>query len=292
MALTSPGLIRAANEMLVALKPEINMIKAFAYDLSDDLAGYGAKVRVPFVTAGTAENYGADNCADTNTGNYGHATGGLSDVFVTLDAQPKVTIPVTSNDVLELPNDGYWAKCVEAGRDAIGTAISKKIGGLFTAANCLGGKVTMATVTKKALANLRSQCVGRIRDTVLILAPDYYEEAISLFDSYVYGDQNPVVDGQFNGLYGFRTVLCGYDLPDGIKGALVPYTSVAVAVKPVAIPDAAAYPEAGVTTDESGFSITSMRHTDFNTATCFFNTTCLIGADVIRKNDVKYISAS
>lgn len=286
MALTSPGLIRAANEMLVALKPEINMIRAFAYDLSNDLAGYGAKVRVPFVTAGSAENYNADSS------NYGHATGGLSDVFVTLTDQPKVTIPVTSQDVLELPNDGYWAKCVEAGRDAIGSAISKKIGGLFTTTNCAGGKITMASVTKKALAGLRSQCVGRIRDTVLILSPDYYEDAISLFDSYVYGGQNPVVDGEFRGMYGFRTVLCGYDLPDGIKGALVPYTSVAIAVRPVAIPDVAAYPEAGVTTDENGFSLTSMRHTDFNTATCFFNTTCLLGADVIRKSDVKYIAAS
>lgn len=286
MALTSPGIVRAASEMLIALKPEINMIKAFAYDLSPDLAGYGAKVRVPFVTAGQAENYNAD------TSNYGHATGSLSDVFVTLDSQPKVTIPVTSQDVLELENDSYWGKCVEAGRDAIGTAISKKIGGLFTTENCAGGKVVLASVTKKTLAGLRSQCVSRIKDTVLILSPDYYEEAISLYDSYVYGGQDPVIDGQFKGLYGFRTVLCGYDLPAGIKGALVPYTSVAIAVKPVAIPDVAAYPEAGVTTDESGFSITSMRHTDFNTATCYFNTTCLIGADVIRKNDVKFIAAS
>lgn len=95
MALTSPGVIKASNEILVGLAPEITMVKQFTYDISNDVADYGAKVRVPFITAGNAENYGDDNCADTNTGNYAHATGSLSDVFVTLTAQPKVTIPIT-----------------------------------------------------------------------------------------------------------------------------------------------------------------------------------------------------
>ena len=240
MALTSPGIITSVNEMLTQLKPEINQIKQFSYDISNEVEQAGAKVRVPFVDAGTAENYSAD------ARNYGHATGGLSDVFVTLDTQPKVTVPVTQTDALELPNSGYWKRVTESGVMSISKAISKKIGGLFTAENCLGGKVVLASVTKANLAKLRKQCTGRVADTVLILDPDNYADALALFDSNVYGDSDPIKDGVVSRLYGFKAVMCGYDLPEGVTGAIVPYTSVAIATRPVAIPDAGAYPEADV----------------------------------------------
>ena len=226
--------------MLTQLKPEINQIKQFSYDISNEVEQAGAKVRVPFVDAGTAENYSAD------ARNYGHATGGLSDVFVTLDTQPKVTVPVTQTDALELPNSGYWKRVTESGVMSISKAISKKIGGLFTAENCLGGKVVLASVTKANLAKLRKQCTGRVADTVLILDPDNYADALALFDSNVYGDSDPIKDGVVSRLYGFKAVMCGYDLPEGVTGAIVPYTSVAIATRPVAIPDAGAYPEADV----------------------------------------------
>ena len=140
MSLTSPGVVQTTNEILVALAPEITMVKQFTYDISNEVADFGAKVRVPFITAGIAENYGADNCATTNTGNYAHATGSLSDVFVTLSKQPKVTIPITQTDKLELPNDSFWTKAGEAGRNVIGSSLSKEICGNFTAEKCLAGK--------------------------------------------------------------------------------------------------------------------------------------------------------
>lgn len=295
MALTSPGVIKAANEILVGLAPEVNVIKQFQFDISDAVADYGAKVRVAMIDGGTAENYGADNCADTNTGNYGHATGSLSDFFVTLDAQPKSTIKITSTDKLELPNDSFWARSAEAGKNSIAKAISTKIGGLFTTENCAAGKVTMASVTKSALAKLRSNAAskGRIADYVLILDSDYYADALALFDSYVYGGTEPVQDGLIPKFYGFKALVAGYDLPAGVKGVLVPSNGLAIAVRPVAIPDPAAYPECSVETDpNTGFSVTAMRHTDFNTGASLFNVTTLIGADLARKNDTFYIAAS
>lgn len=294
MALTSPGVIKASNDVLVQLKPELTMVKAFSYDISDAVADYGDKVRVAMVTGGTAENYGDDNCAETNTGNYEHATGSLSDVFVTLAKQPKATIPITQKDKLELPNDAFWTRAAEAGRDTVGKAISGAVCGLFTAENCQAGKITMATVTKNAVAKLRTNAAakGRVGDYVLLLAGDYFADLISLLDSNVFGGTDPIQSGAVDRLYGFRSVLCANDLPDGIKGALVPASGVAVAVRPVAIPDPDAYPECGVVTDANGFSLTAMRHTSFATAKAFFNVTALVGADILRKTDAFYIAAS
>lgn len=294
MALTSPGVIKTTNEILVALAPEITMAKQFTYDISNEVADYGAKVRVPFITAGTAENYGDDNCADTNTGNYAHATGSLSDVFVTLTKQPKVTIPITQTDKLELPNDSFWTKAGEAGRNVIGASISKEICGNFTTEKCLAGKITMASVTKNAIAKLRNNAAskGRIADYVLVLDGDYYADLISLLDSNVFGGVDPIQNGVIEKLYGFKSIVCSYDLPEGVKGALCPTDGLAVAVRPVAVPDPAAYPECGVVSDEQGFALTALRFTDFATARAYYNVTTLIGTDLLRKNDTFYISAS
>lgn len=288
MALTSPGVIKAANEILVGLAPEVNVIKQFQFDISDAVADYGDKIRVAMVDGGTAENYNADSS------NYGHVTGALSDFFVTLDAQPKSTIKITSNDKLELPNDSFWTRTAEAGKNSIAKAISAKVGGLFTTTNCAGGKITMASVTKAALAKCRTQAAskGRVADYVLVLCPDYYADALALFDSNVYGDSDPIQDGYVKRLYGFKSVVCGYDLPEGVKGALVPAEGLAIAVRPVAIPDPSAYPECATVTDENGFSILAMRHTDFNTGASLVNVTTLVGADLARKDATFYISAS
>lgn len=294
MALTSPGVIKTTNEILVALAPELTMVKEFSYDISNTVEDFGAKVRVPMIDGGTAENYGDDNCATTNTGNYEHATGSLSDVFITLDKQPKSTIPITQTDKLELPNDSFWGRAAEAGRNTIGKAISGKICGLFTSDNCLAGKITMASVTKNAIAKLRTNAAskGRVSDYVLLLDGEYFADLISLLDSNVFGGTDPIQSGVVPRLYGFKAVMCANDLPDGVKGALVPAAGVAVAVRPVAIPDPAAYPECGVVTDENGFSLTAMRHTSFATAKAFYNVTALVGADILRKNDTYYIAAS
>ena len=293
MALTSPGVIKAANELLVAVKPEINIIKQFQYDISDAVADFGAEVRVAIVDGGTAEQYNAD------TSNYGHATGALSNVFVTLDAQPKSTTPITQTDKLELPNDQFWTRTAEAGARSIAKSISAKIGGLFTAAACTGGKAVLAfddtktdAYNRKQLAKLRAACPGRVSEYVLGLDPDNYNTMLSLFADNIYGDKDPVQEGYVPRLFGFKAVVQLNDLPSGVTGALIPASGLAIAIRPVAIPDPAAYPECEVVSDEQGFSITAMRHTDFNTATCWFNTTCLVGATLALPGQTKYIAAS
>ena len=51
-SLTSPGLIKAANDALVQATPDLNVIRLFSYDFSDDFAEFGYTVKVPIVASG------------------------------------------------------------------------------------------------------------------------------------------------------------------------------------------------------------------------------------------------
>lgn len=295
MALTSPGVIKSTNDILVKLGADINVIRQFAYDISDTVADYGDKVRVALVTGGTAESF-SDSCTNAN---YEHVTGSLSDVFVTLDDQPKSTISISQMEKLELPNDSFWTRFAEAGAYSIGKAISTKVGGAFTTEACAGGKVVLAfddtkteAYNRKQLALLRTSCAGRVADTVLILNPTNYATMLSLFPNNVYGGTDPIQAGYVERLYGFKAVVCGYDLPAGVTGALVPANGLAIAVRPVAIPDIEAYPEAGIVTDENGFSISVLRHTAFATGKAYLNATCLVGVALTQGDLTKYLAAS
>lgn len=276
------------------------MVKQFSYDVSNVVESYGAKVRIPIVDGGTSAQYQDDNCADTCAGNYEYPTGSLKEAWVQLTSQPKCTIPITSTDKLELPNDSIWAKAAKAGRDVIGAAISDTIGGLFTAANCEAGKKVISTSdisnekVKAKVAGLRADAAakGRVGDFVVLLDPVYFAELVNELPANVYGSPEVIRNGVIPSLFGFKAVIQATGLPEGIKGALTPADGVVVCVRPVAIPDPAAYPECDVITDENGFSITAMRHTSFATAKAFYNVTALVGADILRKGATYYISAS
>ena len=286
MALTSPGLIKGANQVLVDLAPELNLIKLFSYDCSDAVAEAGAKIRVSLATGGTAETYNA------STANYEHETGSLDDVFVTLSNQPKSTIGLTSMDALELAESPYWNKFSEATANSVSASISATIGGLFTTSNCTGGKIVMASVTKAAIAGLRADCVGRVSNTVLLLNPTYYADLLGLLDSGVFGGTDPIQSGYVSKLYGFRAVAQANDLPSGVLGVLLPSNSIAIASRTVAIPDPSCYSEYGTVTDENGFALTVLRHGSAATGKAFLNTTCLFGANFVKKSWVKYIAAA
>lgn len=281
MALTSPGIIKAANDLLVKIGPEVAAVKQFAYDCSDAVEDYGQKVRVAMVTGGTSENF-------SQSANYEHETGSLSDVFVTLDKQPKSTIALSGKDVLELANAPFWNKVAEAGRNAIANAVEGSISDAITAALESITKETTAlgTLTLAKLAGLRGKCKGKIGDTVLVLSPEKFDEALGLFDSSVYGGTEAVRGGVIPNLYGFKAVV-RMELPkyDGTStastAALIPSNAIAVATRAVAVGDESCYSEIGTQADENGFAITVMRHGSAATGKGFLNVTALVGATVV-----------
>lgn len=280
MALTSPGIIKAANDLLVKIGPEVAAVKQFAYDCSDAVEDYGQKVRVAMVTGGTSENF-------SQSANYEHETGSLSDVFVTLDKQPKSTIALTGKDVLDLANAPFWNKVAEAGRNAIANAVEKSIGDAITTAlaSITKESTALGTLTLAKLAGLRGKCKGKIGDTVLVLSPEKFDEALGLFDSSVYGGTEAVRGGVIPNLYGFKSVV-RMELPEYTSdtpstAALIPSNAIAVATRAVAVGDESCYSEIGTQADENGFAITVMRHGSAATGKGFLNVTALVGATVV-----------
>ena len=281
MALTSPGIIKAANDLLVKIGPEVAAVKQFAYDCSDAVEDFGQKVRVAMVNGGTSENFGA-------SADYEHETGSLTDVFVTLDKQPKSTIALSGKDVLELANAPFWNRVAEAGRNAIANAVEKSIGDAITTAleSITKEATALGTLTLAKLAALRSKCKGKIGDTVLVLSPEKFDEALGLFDSSVYGGTEAVRGGVIPNLYGFKSVV-RMELPkyDGAStastAALIPSNAIAVATRAVAVGEESCYSEIGTQADENGFAITVMRHGSAAKGKGYLNVTALVGATVV-----------
>ena len=280
MALTSPGIIKAANDLLVKIGPEVAAVKQFAYDCSDAVEDYGQKVRVAMVSGGTSENF-------SQSANYEHETGSLTDVFVTLDKQPKSTIALSGKDVLELANSPFWNKVAEAGRNSIANGVEDAIQSAITSAlsSITKDATAIGSLTLAKLAALRSKCKGKIGDTVLVLTPDKFDEALGLFDSSVYGGTEAVRGGVIPNLYGFKAVvrmeLPEYTASTPSTAALIPSNAIAVATRAVAVGDESCYSEIGTQSDENGFAVTVMRHGSAATGKGFLNVTALVGATVV-----------
>ena len=269
--------------------PELNVIKLFSYDFSPEFSDWGLTCKVPIVTSPTVAEFKMEG---ENMNDYETSSGGITYATVQLTKQPKATFEFCGMDKLQAPNAPYWSKCAEASADVIKKSISETLGGLFTPENCAGGYAVLSSVTKANLAKLRLACVGRIASTVLALNPTCYAEALSLFDSNVFGSADPIRDGYIGKLYGFKAVMELRDLPNGVIGALVPENSLAFASRAVPVADESCYSEMGTTSDENGFTLTTMRHGSPAKGKGFLNVTALYGATLLPASNVKYICST
>lgn len=292
MALTSPGLIKAANDALVGVSGDVNIAKLFAYDFSSDFAEGGSTVKVGVATA-TADELKLNPGEGETLNDYETDSGSLDYVNVTLNHQPKATMKAPTAAALDDVNAPYWPKCQQALVDAIGGKISQVLGGLFTAAACTGGKVVCATGAKADVAALTASCLGRVSRTILGLDPVRFATLLGALDAHVYGGEEAIRQGVIKGLYGFKSVICLRDLPSGVVGALIPDTAVAVAARgTLKAEDEKLFPEAGTVTDENGFPITVTRHMSFAKRDAFLNADVLWGAALIQPAKVQYLAAS
>lgn len=285
-SLTSPGLIKAANDAIVGASPDLNIARLFAFDMSPEFAEYGTTVKVPVANSGTVEDF------DQSSNDFEHQDGTVTYAPVVLNKAPKSTFEFKGLDKLEAPNAPYWAKVREAAANGVKASISTTLGGLFTAAGCTGGKVVLASVTKAGIAGLRAQCAGRVADTVLALEPGYYNALLSLLDANILGAQDAIRTGYIGGLYGFKAVVQMLDLPEGVKGAIIPADAVAVASRAFPVGDEGCYSEYGTVSDEYGFALTVLRHGSAAKGKGFLNVISLWGAALVQPSKIKYIAAS
>lgn len=279
--IASPGIVTAANQALVLASPAVNVIKQFAYDMSPDFDVNGT-VKVPVVSAG---NISALNLAAAD---FEDDSGTLTYVPVTLDTCVKTTMAYTGKDRIEAANSPFVDKFAEAMANKLNQYVSQTVGAKFNTTD-IAATYEIGNITKNNIAKLRNQCPGRIADTVLGLAPAEYADTLALFDSSVYGDQDPVKDGIVTSLYGFKAIVELRDLPSGVKGALINKDAIAFASRAIPVADESVYTEYGVVEGETGISLTAMRHGSAKTGKAYLNMGVMFGCKVIAPANIKLL---
>ena len=108
MSLTNPNIVRAANEALVAVRPAVNVWKAFTADYSNEFESAGAHVKVAVAATGDLSAFSVtDN-------NFESQDGSITWADVALTDAPKATFAIDAIDKLNMPTGGYLDAFVKA----------------------------------------------------------------------------------------------------------------------------------------------------------------------------------
>ena len=279
-SLTSPAAIYTAASAIVAARKAIARVTQFATDFSADAVTPGTTMKIPVFTA-------AETAAEFNptSNNYENPDGTVTWASVNFK-HIKSTFQFNDTDFLLADGTKFWDNAGAASGGAVSAGIEKAVGDLITSAG-IEGTHAMASVTKKAVAQIRAKCAtigcdpGR---SVVLLEPGYYAELLSLLDSNIYGGAEAVRNGLVPGLFGFKAVAEFGAFPDGgTLGAVIPEDAVAVAARVVPVQSPKVYEEVGVWTDpESGLSLGIRRHGAPKDGSNFMTVEASIGAALIQ----------
>ena len=286
MALTDPQIVKAANVALTEAQGTINYLKQFAFDASNEFVPAGKTVKIPVASVGDISAF------NKTTNNFEKNDGSIAWEAINLDTPIKATFEVDAEDLVKMNAGAYAYTFGKACADKIQREISKKIGGLF---NTTDVTKTVTLPAKKSLtlldiASLRGDCIARPADTVLMLDTSTYAEVLALAPNGQYGIASAIQGGYFEGLFGFASVVEAVDLPSGVRGALLPKSNLVIANRGFEVADASCYSEYGSETDENtGFSITMMRHGDPATGSMYLNAVALFGMALIKKSETKLL---
>lgn len=292
-SLTSPGLVFAANRALIGAHRAIAKTSQFATDFSADAANPGDTMAVEFFDTDPATDY------NDESNNYGTVNGTVGDVKVTFDKRVKKTYGYKPTDLLKA-SAAIWTRKGDAAGLAVGLAIEKKIAALVNRTDIpktgdgfgAYNEQVVASITKKALSNLRAACadVGEAgidpAQTILVLTPSAFADALALFDANVYGGSEAIRLGMLPGLYGFKGVMelqLSKTAGENLVGALIPADALGVAGRTIPADDVGDGAECGFTTDDaSGLTIGTYAFVDHNTRTHKFTMEALFGAKLIQ----------
>lgn len=288
MSLSSPGLIKAVNDAIVAAGPACNIAGEFTRDFSDAFAGEGLTAKVAIFRSGSAAAF---NKTNNNYGTVDSTSDGWA--TVALGSHVKQTRELDAAVYLEQPNIPYWAKMAEAAGKAVSKSISNAIGAAINSTNCTGTAAVVASATLANIGGLRNVALCDIADTVVALDGAYFTDLLVALGG-TYGASAEALQGRIiKNLFGFKSVVCIDGLPSGVKGALIPANSFAIAGRAVNVQNPEAYAEWGTVTDPaSGLTLTVRRHGDANTDATLINVEALFGAKIIDGAQVQLIKAS
>lgn len=318
-SIIDPGLRFAANQMLTLLRKDITKITQFTTDFTADAVTKGTTMLIPIVADESAGEFAV------GTNDYGTIDGSFRFTPMTFNHHPKHSFGFTPSDQtnIGLETINAMTKAGELSARAVGRAIAESVVGLidsttvpvtgtdktewydadgneikkgnakdfkFTAANryCFAkGELTKMQVAKfRQAANAADIPVSQ---TILALCPEKFAELLSLLTAEMYGGTEAIRGGFIPGLYGWKGVMEVNELSDddGMIGALIPETAVAVASRLPGVLNPHLYQNLGTATDDASGMVFQFRQGgDWKTDHTVASVDCIFGAKLVQPTKI------
>lgn len=262
---TNVGLQIYSNKVIGSIRRRLAPIFAFSLDLSAEAKSVGSKIRVPLITADTADDFNA------STHNYKATGANLTDREVSIDKRKLAKFGITDANAAE-HSPGWWEGKAEANANACAKAALDDILGLVTGANfgdTDADKIAcpLAGFTLKTVAAIRAKAVAKDLSpsmSSLVLNSDYYSALLALLDAATLGGAEVIRTGILPGLFGFAAVV---EAPSfATPGFVCHKDAIAVANRYLAPVEPRSYQESGTATDEeSGLTVGVRKYGDPDT---------------------------
>jgi hypothetical protein len=268
--------LKAASESaLQAIYPELVKLQDFAHNYRELEDRPGASIVVPVYDLSAA----ADFVAGTNQ--YDSGVNEVNGATLTLDKHLVKSVAITDRDLAE--TGIQWAK--DAGiavAKTLGRALNSYVFGMMNGTNLpLSASINLGT--KAGIANLYKVAADNgldVGDSIVVLNPTEFAKVLAQFDYMAYGGPEAVRFGYIPGAFGFVSMVCSTNLPEGVDGVIINRNTVGIASRYLA-PMAGAYPNAWKAVDpDSSFTIGFREFTDLGSGMRYIAGEALVGAKI------------
>lgn len=285
-SVVSAGLKAAADKVILASRPVVEVIKLFSTNLSVDPAKKGDGVAVEILSA-TASDFGTSN-------GYTKSTNSIAPASVLLTNHKKSTYTIGDRDALENELAPCWANLAPTAGKAVAKAIVDVAMGVLDYAH-RNAAITKDPATLADFAALRALVVNQKldpADCVLALIPDYYAKLLAVIPQNILGSDEAIRRGQIGAFLGFKAVIeapnastvsgaavSGVSPENGI-GFVIPTGALAIAARVVVpVKEGGNLLEFGtVQDDETGLAFGMRVVIDADQGTCSWTVDALFGA--------------
>ena len=283
-SVTSAGLAAAADKVILAARPIVEVLKLFTTDFSVDNSKIGSGIAVEILAA-DASDFGSSN-------GYTKSTNTIKPCTVTLNQHKKSTYTIGDTDVLANELAPVWAHLAPTAGKAVAKVASKYVVDLLTYTNAKA-QITVDLVSSPTLAkfaSLRASVEAQgydPADCTLIIIPTAYAALISVLPANIIGDSDAVRRAVIGEFLGFKAVMespnastsSAASATNGI-GFIVPTGAVAIAARTVhPVKAGGNLLEFGTIQDEeTGFVFGQRVVVDADQGTCSWSVDSLFGA--------------
>ena len=262
---------------LQAIYPELVRLQDFAHTYSELEDRPGSSIVIPTYDLSAAADF-AEGVND-----YGTGVNEIGASNVTLNKHLVKSISITDRDIgdtgVQFVKDG-----AEAIAKTLGRGLNAYVFGMMNATNLpLSAEFavgTKAAPTSHKLYQIAAENGLDVGDSVVVLDPKNFSDLLGTLDVYAYGGPEAMRFGYVPGLFGFKSVVCSTNLPDGVNGVILNRNTVGIASRYLA-PLGGAYPQTWKATDpDSGFSIGFRVFADLKTGRRYVAGDALVGASI------------